>query len=126
MNKSLTGFILILFSIPGCIMAQSNTFMTILMMGLFLIGCFLSVSDYNSKKDSKEDVLCVSCHTSGKADVSVRGSLGVELALWACLLLPGFIYSIWRQCGKDRKCKSCGSLEIIPINSPKAIKILNG
>ena len=67
---------------------------------------------------------CPSCDsfTSGKKET--RGHFALEVLLWLCFLLPGFIYSIWRLSSKHMTCSQCGASNLIAFNSPKAKKEL--
>ena len=49
-----------------------------------------------------------------------RGSLSLELLLWMCLLVPGFIYSMWRWSTQFKTCSDCGSSKVTTFESPWA------
>ncbi len=68
--------------------------------------------------------LCLRCHYIGTQKKELVGTFAMELFLWLLFIVPGFIYSIWRLTNKQSVCSKCGSLEVIPENSPKAIAIL--
>lgn len=51
---------------------------------------------------------CLTCGHEGKTVKVVKGSVILEIALWLCFILPGFIYSIWRLTSKQYACKKCG------------------
>jgi hypothetical protein len=68
--------------------------------------------------------VCTRCGTVGPAVKVMSGSFGVELALWCCFLLPGFIYSIWRLTTKRRVCGSCGADAMVGSNSPVGRKLI--
>lgn len=63
---------------------------------------------------------CAACGHEGKGRTRTRGSLLIEIVLWLCFLIPGLIYSIWRQGSKYKACVSCGSTTLVPLNSPVA------
>lgn len=64
---------------------------------------------------------CKACGTVSARTVRVMpGSLLVELFLWAMLLLPGLVYSIWRHAASFQGCSNCKSRELIPADSPLA------
>tara|TARA_R110001599_G_scaffold86669_2_gene232243 strand:+ start:334 stop:783 length:450 start_codon:yes stop_codon:yes gene_type:complete len=71
---------------------------------------------------AKGSLYCVACGTRSDGKQKARGSTLVELVLWLTFLLPGLIYSVWRLSNKYRACPACGSAELIPIDSPKAIR----
>jgi hypothetical protein len=64
-------------------------------------------------------MICVDCGTQGKAKRDMKGSILIELFLWCLFLLPGLIYSIWRFTTVGRACRSCGSRNLIALDSPR-------
>ena len=76
----------------------------------------------NKAERAKGSLYCVACGTRSDGKQKARGSTLVELALWLTFLLPGLIYSVWRLGNKYRACPACGSAELIPIDSPKAVR----
>lgn len=71
----------------------------------------------------KKDMTCTRCGFNGNMKTYTPGWFIVELALWCCLFLPGLIYSSWRIQGRKIKCPECGSVEIVPGNSPVGKKL---
>lgn len=67
---------------------------------------------------------CPSCDSFTDGKKETRGHFAMEVLLWLCFLLPGFIYSIWRQTSKHMTCSHCGAGNLISFNSPKAKKEL--
>ena len=65
-------------------------------------------------------MFCTACHATGKPKRTTKGSFLIELALWACFLLPGLAYSVWRLTTKADVCRSCGHAGLIPPGSPRA------
>lgn len=39
----------------------------------------------------------------------IKGNLLIELVLWLCFLLPGFVYSLWRMTSRYEGCPDCGN-----------------
>lgn len=74
----------------------------------------------------RHPMLCTRCLEQGPPRTAVSGSTAVELALWLFFCVPGLIYSLWRVGSKADVCASCGSPELVPINSPRAAQILGG
>lgn len=66
--------------------------------------------------------LCLNCGHEGKAKKETPGSFLTELFLWLMMILPGLIYSIWRIGNKFPVCEKCKSKNIIPSDSPVAIR----
>lgn len=71
---------------------------------------------------AKGSLYCVSCGTRSSGKRKAKGSMLVEIVLWLCFLIPGLIYSFWRLGSKYTACPSCGSHEVIPVDSPRAIR----
>lgn len=68
-------------------------------------------------------ILCATCCHEGKAVRKTRGNILIELILWCCFIVPGLIYSIWRQSTKYDACRKCGSSSVLPTDSPMAKKL---
>lgn len=62
--------------------------------------------------------VCKDCGTVGETKTVARGSMGVEIVLWICFIVPGLIYSIWRLSSKHETCRACGSERLVPIATP--------
>ncbi len=69
--------------------------------------------------------LCTNCGYQGQSIMITKGSFLVEIVLWLLFILPGFIYTMWRFLGKYEGCPECLKDTLIPINSPKAQRILS-
>ena len=69
-------------------------------------------------------LICTQCGHVGKPKRIAKGSLGVEIVLWLCFLIPGLIYSVWRSSSYHPACAKCESTDMIPVDSPRAKKIL--
>lgn len=69
--------------------------------------------------------VCGSCGTLvHKPKSFTPGHFLLELVLWCCFLLPGFIYSIWRVCRRHKVCPACYSNHLLPEQSPVAQDLL--
>lgn len=62
--------------------------------------------------------ICPNCGTCAWPKKVARGSFLLEVVLWLCFLLPGFIYSMWRLTTKQKVCPSCRQPGMAPVNSP--------
>ena len=61
---------------------------------------------------------CLKCGHVGEPASYTPGSMAIEVVLWLCFLLPGLVYSLWRLSARRPACACCGSLEMVPVNSP--------
>lgn len=91
------------------------------MLIAFAIGLYVYVQ---VNAGSGGEKVCRSCGTRGGGKSQVKGSLGIEIVLWLCFIIPGLIYSLWRLGSKHKACATCGSKELIPVNSPMGQKII--
>ena len=71
-----------------------------------------------------KQLICSACGYVGSTKRVPKGSLGVEIVLWLFFLLPGLVYSIWRQSSYHQACPVCGGTNLIPIDSPVGQKLL--
>ena len=59
---------------------------------------------------------CPNCKGKFKKKIRyVKGSLLIELFLWCCFVIPGLIYSLWRQCSYHSGCPYCGWTHVAKI-----------
>ena len=70
------------------------------------------------------DVICNSCGNVGSSVRQMRGSILIEIVLWLCFLLPGFIYTLWRYTSTYKMCRACGHADLIPADSPKGRELV--
>ena len=74
-----------------------------------------------------KELVCVRCGHVGKPKQKAKGSFGLEMVLWLLLIIPGVIYSAWRSfSGTIKTCRSCGSDELVPLDSPRGQRMLAG
>jgi hypothetical protein len=67
---------------------------------------------------------CTACGNVGHPVLVKKGSTGTAFLLWFFFLLPGIIYSIWRANSEHEACRTCGSPQVIPVDSPMAQKLM--
>lgn len=72
-------------------------------------------------KTSGDSMYCTTCGHEGPTTLQTKGSMGIEIVLWLCFLVPGIIYSLWRISSRQKACTSCGATTLVPINSPVAV-----
>ena len=70
--------------------------------------------------------MCTACGHVGKPKQMTRGSLGIEIVLWLCFLIPGLIYTLWRHGSRYNACPICGNPTMIPGSSPKGRELIHG
>lgn len=68
--------------------------------------------------------VCTQCGFVGKPSQKAKGNGLIEIILWLAFLVPGIIYSIWRRSSPPKVCTQCKSTAVIPVDSPRAKKIL--
>ena len=51
--------------------------------------------------------VCPHCHSVGTAKMHYKGSYYVEVLLWFCFIIPGAVYSLWRQSTMKNVCGTC-------------------
>ena len=66
--------------------------------------------------------ICSNCGYLGQPETIKKGSDFMEMILWWCFLLPGFIYSIWRLTTRYKVCPGCKAPYMVPLNSPRGSK----
>lgn len=69
-------------------------------------------------------LVCTRCGSTVNEKFT-KGSIVIEILLWALFCIPGLIYSIWRLATRCRVCSTCKSDQLIPANSPSGKKILS-
>ena len=87
-------------------------------------GIALLLKKKDSDNDKAAQLICRDCGTLGNTRAVVKGHFAIELALWIFFIIPGLIYTIWRLTNKDNICASCGSANLIPVDSPMGAKLL--
>ena len=85
---------------------------------------YLALRAIQNSRTGDTKMVCTRCETVSKPRKEPKGSLGVEIALWLFFLLPGMVYSVWRLTNQQRRCPSCDSEELVPVDSPRGQKIL--
>lgn len=68
----------------------------------------------------KKIIHCTKCGSVSAPKTYTRGSIWMEIGLWALFCAPGIIYSIWRLTTRYEGCPACKSSEVIPASTPAA------
>lgn len=71
----------------------------------------------------KFNIVCTQCGFHGEPKLHTQGSLITEIFLWI-FIIPGVFYTFYRLFYKIPVCPNCGNPNLIPANSPVAIKFL--
>ncbi|MBW2418763.1 MAG: hypothetical protein JRH19_09470 [Deltaproteobacteria bacterium] len=58
-------------------------------------------------------MLCTDCSEVSVPDTVLEGSDLLELIGWACFVLPGLLYSVWRHLLRFKVCPHCGSGDLM-------------
>lgn len=65
--------------------------------------------------------LCKICGSVGAPKMHKQGTASLELLLWLCFLVPGFIYSMWRLMTKYQTCSHCGSTKVTGFEPSRSL-----
>ncbi|MBI5595866.1 MAG: hypothetical protein HY928_07230 [Elusimicrobia bacterium] len=76
------------------------------------------------KKAMTARLVCTTCGHYGEPVSLVKGDIGTEIVLWILFLLPGLLYSMWRQSSRYDGCAKCGGASLVPADSPVGRKLL--
>lgn len=68
-------------------------------------------------------LVCSRCGTVGEPKTVTKGTFLVEILLWLLFCLPGVIYTAWRLTTRGKACSSCGSENLVPVDSPVGKKL---
>ena len=71
-----------------------------------------------------DELVCTACGHVGTTKTITKGHFALEVVLWLCFLVPGFIYSVWRHTSRYEACPVCGNQNLLPKTAPMAQKFL--
>lgn len=57
-------------------------------------------------------VHCSQCGTEAEPVVLRKGNMHTQILLWIAFIVPGFLYSLWRESSKRNICRVCGSMDV--------------
>jgi len=70
-------------------------------------------------------LICSNCGYIGKPKNVVEGSIFIEIILWLAFIIPGVVYSIWRETsGRKKICPKCRAPNMIPLDSPRGKRLI--
>ena len=76
-----------------------------------------------SLRRSEESLICTTCGAQTDMPQSkTRGSFVIEVVLWLAFIIPGLLYSLWRQSTRQKVCPACGNATLILANTPDGRK----
>ena len=76
-----------------------------------------------SKKNLRTHI-CTNCGHVGFPIKHVPGSFIIELGLWFFMILPGFLYTLWRLFNTSMVCPECKKDFMIKASSPNGKELL--
>lgn len=77
-----------------------------------------------SSRRSDELLICTTCGAqTDMPHTKTRGLFAVEVVLWLAFVIPGLLYSLWRQSTRQKVCPTCGSATLIVANTPDGRKL---
>lgn len=71
-----------------------------------------------------DELVCTICGHVGSSKTITKGHFALEVILWLCFLVPGFIYSVWRHTSRYEACPVCNNSKLLPKTAPMAQKFL--
>ncbi|MEM5787085.1 MAG: hypothetical protein AAGU11_07180 [Syntrophobacteraceae bacterium] len=62
-------------------------------------------------------IICPTCRYVGESKAIAKGSRKLEITLWCCLIVPGLLYTMWRQStdGQYHGCPECSEPKVRPM-----------
>ena len=96
--------------------------------GLIFYGLWkLALAVFGRKVRLQQPMVCTTCgSTVTHLRRTIKGSIWLELFCWCLFILPGIIYSIWRNTTRANVCPECGAAGLVPLASPKGQELLAG
>jgi ribosomal protein S27E len=88
----------------------------ILLGAVIIIGVGLSAYTESSREGAQTHI-CARCLTVTGGRAVLPGSIIITLLLVWVFVLPAIIYSVWRHSARKFVCPSCGSEELVPVES---------
>lgn len=103
-----------------------ETFLSLIIVFVIMVIMVWALIDFvrrvflggNGSTDNNAKMICTHCGTRGTPKSITSGSIGIEIILWICFLIPGLIYSIWRISSRKDGCPACGMPNMIRVDTP--------
>jgi ribosomal protein S27AE len=88
-------------------------------VAIFVVGARAVLS----LRRSGQLLICTTCGAQTDApQAKTKGSFVIEVVLWLALIIPGLLYSLWRQSTRQKVCPACGNATLILANTPDGRK----
>lgn len=62
--------------------------------------------------------ICTACGTLTNGEMKFAGSLLLEVGLYLFMIIPGFLYTLWRISARRLTCPTCRGTQLVPADSP--------
>lgn len=72
---------------------------------------------------NEKAMVCMVCEYAGPPKKKTEGSFLLEVVLWILFIVPGLLYSIYRQTTRHDVCRQCGAGVLVPKGSPRGREI---
>lgn len=90
----------------------------LLLVAIVVVGGRALLSLRSSRR-SEQPLVCTTCGAQTDMPQSkTRGSFVIEIILWLAFVIPGLLYSLWRQSTRRKVCPLCGNATLILANTP--------
>jgi|GEM_PF-3342578 len=102
---------------------RSLNFIILLSLLVLVLYALIKLISHIRKRKSLRGLhlarmVCKTCGHIGQPDISMRGNLALEILLWLCGIVPGVVYTLWREQNLFEVCSMCRGKSIIPMDSP--------
>lgn len=90
---------------------------------IFVVGGRALLSLRSSKR-AEQSLICTTCRAqTDMPQTKTRGLFAIEVVLWLAFVIPGLLYSLWRQSTRQMVCPTCGSATLILANTSDGRKL---
>ena len=84
-------------------------------VAIFVVGARAVLS----LRRSEESLICTTCGAqTDEPRLKTKGSFVIEVVLWLAFVIPGLLYSLWRQSTRQKVCPAYGNATLILANTP--------
>lgn len=91
----------------------------LVVVAIFVLGARALLSS----RRSGQLLICTTCGAQTDEPRSkTKGSFVIEVVLWLAFVIPGLLYSLWRQSTRQKVCPACGNATLILANTPDGRK----